>query len=110
MRYILTQKRNYGLGQGHSASPSRGREKNEEHSDPALEKAAWGPAPRLAAGTRKALTLLVAIQLKTKSRTVGDPKGAPPAGQPRFIYCYLENAKLKTKVWSKVLFCFVFLS
>lgn len=51
----------------------------------------------------------MATQLKTQSRTsVGNPKGAPPGGQPQFIYSYWENAKLKTKGLGKglVKFCF----
>lgn len=33
VRYLLTQKTNYGLGQGHSASPSRVRTRNGGYSD-----------------------------------------------------------------------------
>lgn len=43
VRYLLTQKTNHGLSQGHSASPSRVRKRNGEYSDPDLEQAAQGP-------------------------------------------------------------------
>lgn len=34
VRYLLTEKTNYGLGQGHSANPMRVKQKNEEYSEP----------------------------------------------------------------------------
>lgn len=76
VRYLLTQKTNYGLGQGHSASPSRVRKRNGEYSDPSLEQAARGPTPSMAATIRKALVLLTVSQLEMQSwTTAGGPKG-----------------------------------
>lgn len=105
VRYLLTEKTNYRLGQGHSASPSRVRKRNGEYSDPSLERAAWGPSPSIAASVRKALVLLMVGQLKMQSwATAGDAKGDISC-RTTSLYS-LENTKLKALLKGLVLFCF----
>lgn len=75
VRYLLTEKTNYGLGQGHSTNPMRVRQRNGEYSDPSLKQVAQGPALSMAEAIGKALVLLMVGQLKRQSwATAGDPK------------------------------------
>lgn len=67
VRYLLTEKTNYGLGQGHSANPMRVRQENGECSDPSLKQVAQWPTLSMAEAIEKALVLLVVGQLKTQS-------------------------------------------
>lgn len=67
VRYLLTEKTNYGLGQGHSANPVRVRRKNEEYSEPSLKQVAQGPTLSMAEAIGKALVLQMVGQLKTQS-------------------------------------------
>lgn len=67
VRYLLTAKTSCGLGQGHSASPSKVRKRDGEYSGPSLEQAAQGPAPSVAVAIRKALVLLPACQVNMQS-------------------------------------------
>lgn len=111
VRYLLTEKTNYGLGQGHSANPMRVKQKNEKYSDPSLKQVAQGSTLSMVEAIGKALVLLMVGQLKTEA-TAGDPKGNMSHRTCllkclQFTCCYLKNIKLKANLWSNVSsFCF----
>lgn len=109
VRYLLTAKTNYGLGQGHSTNPTRVRQRNGECSDPSLKQVAQGLTLSMAEAIRKALVLLMVGQLKTQSwATAGDPKGDISHRTTSVYFLLLGKHQTQSKCLVKclILFCF----